>query len=163
MTYLVSLLEPVCAWIMIDSNELIYTLLAIWFWGVCFNIPFCKDRLLLTWKLIELLAANTFITVEILFPRILPWGNSFDSGRYSWFSGPLWQRWYTHTLRSTCCDSFSVSPATGFIFCVPEMLLSYSVVKATRLTHWLSSSFWPVAIFAALPHDSIASLGFNII
>lgn len=54
---------------MIDSNGLIYTLLAIWFWGVCFNIPFCKDRLLLTWKQIELLAANIFITVEILLPE----------------------------------------------------------------------------------------------
>lgn len=69
MTYLVSLLEPVCAWVMIDSNGLIYTLLAIWFWGVCFNIPFCKDRLLLAWKLIELLVANIFITVEILLPE----------------------------------------------------------------------------------------------
>lgn len=69
MTYLVSLLGPVCAWTMIDGNGLIYTLLAILFWGACFNIPFCKDRLLLASKLIELLAANTFITVVILFPE----------------------------------------------------------------------------------------------
>lgn len=52
-----------------DGNGLIYTLLAILFWGVCFNLPFCKNRLLLTWTLIELLAANTFIRVEILFPE----------------------------------------------------------------------------------------------
>lgn len=54
---------------MIDSNGLIYTLLAIWFWGVCLNMPFCKDQLLLAWKQIELLAANIFITVEILLPE----------------------------------------------------------------------------------------------
>ena len=50
ITYLVSLLELVCAWTMIDSNRLIYALLAILFWGVCFNLSFCRDRLLLVWK-----------------------------------------------------------------------------------------------------------------
>lgn len=54
---------------MIDSNGLIYTLLDNWFWGVCFNIPFCKDRLFLARKPIELLAANIFITVEIFLPE----------------------------------------------------------------------------------------------
>ena len=162
MTYLVSLLEPVYAWIMIDSNGSIYTLLAIWFWGVCFNIPFCKDRLLLAWKLIELLAANIFITVEILLPEycleIIALILEDIRGLVARFE--KW--WYTHTLRSTCCDSFSVSLATGFVFCVPGTLLSNSVVKATRLTHWLSSSFWLATTFAALSHDSVASLGFNI-
>ena len=79
------------------------------------------------------------------FPRILPWGNGFDSRRYSWFGGPVRRWWYTQTPCSTCGDSFSVSPATGIVFCVSGMILSYSIVKATRRTHWPSSSFWPVA------------------
>lgn len=161
MTYLVSLLEPVCAWIMIDSNGLIYTLLAIWFWEFVSTYRFARIGYCLLetdWTSSSKHLHHSWNS----FARILPWGNSFDSRRYSWFSGLLWKWWYTYTLRSTCCDSFSVSPATGFVFRVAGMLLSYSVVKATRFTHWLSSSFWLVTTFAALSHDSVASLGFNI-